>query len=76
MILILVWQNLSVILNVVELQCYLDMYKINKVVELQYYLDNNKILFIFDLMLEFGGVFSMDWYYIVVYVEFFDDGVV
>lgn len=50
--------------------------KLIKVVELQYYLDNNKILFIFDLMLEFGGVFSMDWYYIVVYVEFFDDGVV
>lgn len=50
--------------------------KLIKVVELQYYLDNNKILFIFDLMLEFGGVFSMDWYYIVIYVEFFDDGVV
>lgn len=50
--------------------------KLIKVDELQYYLDNIKILFVFDLMLEFGGVFSMDWYYIVIYVEFFDDGVV
>lgn len=50
--------------------------KLIKVDELQYYLDNIEILFVFDLMLEFGGVFSMDWYYIVVYVEFFDDGVV
>lgn len=50
--------------------------KLIKLVELQNYMDNNKILFVFDLMLEFGGVFSMDWYYIVIYVEFFDDGVV
>lgn len=37
-------------------------------------MDNNKILSVSDLMLEFGGVPSMDWHHTAVHVELPDDG--